>query len=81
MKNEVLSSLLPFIGESEFAYYGWLSENVFILLISLVPFGKSLENLRKLSKLNLHGLEKASEILLSMNENGREAYFNKLEVF
>lgn len=79
MKNELLSSLLPFIGEGEIAYYGQLPENVLTLLISLAPFVKSSKNLRKLSKLNPDELVKASEILPSMNEKEREAFFSKLE--
>ena len=74
MKNELLSSLLPFIGEGEIAYYGQLPENVLTLFISLAPFVKSSKNLRKLSKLNPDELVKASEILPSMNEKEREAF-------
>ena len=78
MKNYLLSSLIPFIDDEEFAYYGQLDEDILEQLISLAPFTNSPENLRKLSKLSCKQLEKASEFLPSMDENEKENYFTQL---
>lgn len=78
MENYLVSSLIPFIDEGEIAYYGQLTTDVLALLISLAPFVRNSEDLRKLSKLSIEELGEASAILPIMEESEKEAYFNQL---
>jgi hypothetical protein len=79
VENYLLSSLLPFIDEGEITYYAQVAEDVLLHLISLAPFVNDAENLRKLSKLNLEELAKASELLPVMDPSKKEDYFSKLK--